>query len=286
MALPALVGPSAVNCGAPAPGTPGPWAAARFFVDGATVHVVVPHTERFEGAASGNWSERRSLAVFAVDVADPSAPRLLGHATLRGAARAATWGNAVGTEIAQRIDDLVRAGDDVVRVGTKVAYLEVGRELVGWEESTPWKVYPLATRRRLHVVDFADPTAPKVHPPLDLGESLGAAPLQAFGTTVLTTRWLAAPSGRDRVRFYADRVDLAGPTPRRLASVNVPGSLLAVDAQASRLATVDYEAIRNTVPSADACGEQAGVLLAYDAVRSSCFGRKRTFKLVDLDGTR
>ena len=98
--------------------------------------------------------------------------------------------------------------------------------------------------RRVHVLDFATPAAPKVHTPIELADSRGSSPLHLYKGTVLTSRWVQSTKNPDKVRFFVDRIDLDGPAPVRLASINTPGSLLLADEASSRYVTTDYRATR------------------------------------------
>src|SRR5690606_35192932 len=103
-------------------------------------------------------------------------------------------------------------------------------------------------------------TTPEVHV-LDLGDSLGVAPLHVLGGQVMTARWVPSKAGPGEVKFFVDRVDLAGDVPRPLASVNTPGSLVHVgegDGVEARFVTADYRSRRVVAGSQKACTEALG----------------------------
>jgi len=109
--------------------------------------------------------------------------------------------------------------------------------------------------------------------------------LHVLDGVVMTTRW-APKSGSAKVRFFADRVDVRGEEPRLLPSVNIPGSLLLVDAPSSRIVTADYTATRRSQNSGENCISNADGESYFDWEDKECVTIKRSFKLSDISGTR
>ncbi len=253
------------------------WYSARLFATGNHVVVTVP---TYSWSAAGQGLSEKTLVAGVVDVRDPTKPVLVGKTAVsmpRSGSSYSYYGGRYG------YSGLVNSGDDLVQVGSKLAYLDVNvtslrNELFGWR-------YAMKFERNLHVIDFTSASSPVAHAPVNLGESLGATPLLVWNNLVLTSRWLTSPDHEDKVRFYADRVDISGALPRRLSSINTPGSLLLADTASSRFVTVDYKADR--MPSLDSatCREALGddAWLNYDA--ALCVRITRSFKLVDVSDT-
>lgn len=251
------------------------WYSARLFAYGHHVIVTVPvHT--YDGAASSK------LVVGIVDVADPSAPKLVSKSQIVMSSRGYGSGFFDGYGFYSSYGGaMLGAGDGVVMVGSKLAYLENTTEVA----SGPFGARSSVVRRTLHVLDLAAPEAPVELPAITLGDSLGAFPLLVDGTKVVTSRWVEG-SHAGKVKFFLDRVDLDGPSPTRLPAVNTPGSVISLDAPTSRLVTADYTKI--TYPASDyaSCAAVTGGDGRYVTSKETCTTVARTFKLVDADGTK
>ena len=168
---------------------------------------------------------------------------------------------------------LLGAGEGIVRVGHRLAFLELE------PTETDGRV-----RRWMHVVDLADPAAPAHGEPLDLGESLGAMPLHVMNGVVMTSRWMVSPVDAAKVRFYADRVDLAGPEPKVLSAISTPGSLLHVDGASSRIVTSDYTTKQADALNSHQCYEALGGRAVFDWQTNRCVLVDRNLKLSDVAG--
>jgi hypothetical protein len=94
----------------------------------------------------------------------------------------------------------------------------------------------------LLLYDLADPDAPRLASTLPLDGSYGWD-LRWFGSTLWFTRYEWTDVGRETggwVRFWLERIDASRPaSPRRLARLNVPGSLLAASDDGRRVYTVE-----------------------------------------------
>jgi hypothetical protein len=181
---------------------------------------------------------------------------------------------------------LVGSGEGVVQLGSKLAYLEVDQTPFTIDLADGSKRYDTKWTRKLHVVDFAAPAAPVVHAGIDLGESYGAAPLHLQNGVVMTSRWVRSATNANKVRFFADRVDLNGAAPLHLPSVNTPGSLILADAASNRLVTTDYTATRKAATSWSDCQSNTGAQAYFDYDAKECVAITRSFKLSDVAGTR
>lgn len=269
------------------------WYQARIFANGSTVYVTVP-VYTYDASKRGG-----KVIVASIDISNPAAPVISGKAEIAltehdtssygyggwygggfydGYAYYSYWGGMGGA--------LVGSGEAIVQLGSKLAYLEV--------DQTPFQVtladgttrYDSRTARKLHVVDFAAPAAPVVHAGIDLGPSFGAAPLHLQNGVVLTSRWVRSSSGSNKVRFFADRVDINGGAPVKLASVNTPGSLILADAVSNRLVTTDYTATRTPGSDWNSCNKIANATSWFDYEAKECISITRSFKLADVSGTR
>jgi len=289
LSLATLAGEDASLCGGRGGWTA--WYSARLATHGSFVYVTVPVYRYTYGPVSTRGGK---VIVAAIDVSNPTKPVLAGKAELALTERSGNhgyygdgfwdghgyysyWGGTTGS--------LVGSGTGLVQLGTKLAYLEVDHEpyetMARGQSRWETKVH-----RKLHVVDMANPAAPAVSAPIDLGDSLGAAPLHITGSTVLTSRWIQSHTNTSRVRFYVDRVDLGGAAPARLSSVNTPGSLLLVDPQSSRWVTADYSATRTPSTDGALCWALYGYRARFDHDLQECAVVTRAFKLVDVADTR
>lgn len=261
------------------------WYEARLFANGSAVYVTVPvyAYDHETGKRSGK------LVAAAIDVSDPAKPVIASKAELRFADRDGSdyWGWYGGfsdgwaywSSYGGMHGSLVGSGQAVVQHGAKLAYLEVGHERVETTENgaPSWET---KLHRRLHVADFSAPAAPVAHV-IELADSLGSSPLHLWGNTVLTSRWVPSKTP-GKVRFFVDRVDLSGPSPVQLASLNTPGSLLLADEASSRFVLTDYRATRVAASSYEDCYRALGWRAYFDGAQ--CAAVDRDFKLADVAG--
>lgn len=275
------------------------WYSARLFPVGDKLVVTVPLSTYTNTTRGGK------LIVGVVDVKNPAAPKLVGKTTIQLTERSnesywgyGWWGFWDGYDYygyaSSMVGALAGSGDGIVQVGSKLAYLEVDVEYERTELAQEpgdayygprYRVTP-HYHRKIHVIDAASGANPSVAPAVALPDSDGAAPLHLLGSTVLTSRWNRG-SSPGKVRFYVDRVDIGGAAPTRLRGLNVPGSLIAVDAAAKRIVTVDYK--RSVRPANDwnECQHGPdGAPSRFDYDAKECITVARDFKLVDVDGTR
>ena len=261
------------------------WYDARLFANGNFVYLTVPVYTYDQSTRSGR------VIVAAIDVSNPAAPVIAGKSEIVLTTRN-DWYTYYGfwdgwgyySYYGGMYGSLVGAGEGVVRIGTKLTYLEVDNEPIKIDLGNGSYSYDVVVHRNLHVVDFANPAAPAVKAPVGLGASLGAAPLHVFGGQVLTTRWLPS-SNPNKVRFYVDRVDLGGSDPVRLASINTPGSLVLADAASQRFVTADYSATRATATDWQSCQTALGWRAWFDYQTKACVAVDRSFALTDVAGS-
>jgi len=268
------------------------WYQARLFASGSTVYVSVPVYSYSEKRRGGK------VVIAAIDVSNPLAPAIVGktamsltdHDTSKGYYYGGMgyWydGYEYYSYYGGRNGSLIGSGQTMVQVGSKLAYLETDYEPYEVDLGEGRKRYDAHIHRKLHVADFTASATPVVHPPVDLPPSFGTAPLHVLDGVVMTSRWVASKSNTGKVRFYADRVDLSGSTPVRLASVNVPGSILLADQPSHRLVTTDYSAERAGALDYQACQARFGWRGIFDYEGKTCVRVTRNFKLSDVSGTR
>jgi len=269
------------------------WYQARLFAQGSFVYVTVPVY------TYGSSSRGGKVVVAAIDASNPLAPVIVGKAEMKLTERDTSTGGYYGwygngfydgysyySYYGGMSGSLVGSGQAIVQLGSKLAYIETDYEpyqVTMADGTTRWQS---KVHRKLHVADFATAAAPVVHPAIDLGDSYGTSPLHLMDGVVLTSRWIRSTKNPDKVRFFMDRVDINGPAPVRLASVNTPGSLLLADPVSHRLVTADYSATRINAADWSACSSAFSGRGWFDYTTKECVNITRNFKLADVAGTR
>jgi hypothetical protein len=174
-----------------------------------------------------------SVRVLTVDVSDATKPELVGNVDLAFRPNYYGYGHYDGYGYGY---GLVQSGAGIVSVGSTLA---VSDRTLDWSSNGE----PVATPGYLKVVDLANPEAPRVRS-VRLSAGLGFTGLLASGNTIATSHYERSATNPDRVRFFVDRVDVSDASnPRALPKVNVPGSLVAFDAESSNAVTTDYERV-------------------------------------------
>ena len=293
ISLAALADTNETYCGYAASGAWASWYDARIFANGNFVYVTVPVYSYASNTRSGK------VVIASIDISNPAQPVISGKSEMKltdhdygsyggyypyfydgwwdGYWYWNYWGGQAGA--------LVGSGEAIVQIGSKLAYLETDFEPYQTTQADGTIRWNSKVHRKLHVADFAAANAPVVHDGIDLGDSLGSAPLLVQNGVVLTTRWIKSNRTANKVRFFADRVDLNGATPTHLPSINTPGSLLLADAVSGRFVTADYTATHRTATDWQDCygSDQRGI---FDYQSNDCAVITRTFKLSDVAGTQ
>lgn len=258
------------------------WYSARLFVMGNQVVVSVPVW------SYANEKPSMKLVFGVVDASNPLDPKLVSKTSVQlGDDSYGSYGGGMGFfdgfgYYSYYGGSLLSDGESMVQVGNKLAYLDNQWEYLEQKDAMGNPTYETRVHRKLHVVDFST-AAPAVATPIVLGDSKGTFPLIVRGTEVLTSRWRESPTTAGKVKFYVDRIDLAGDAPVREVSVNTPGSLLLSDDETGRIVTVDYT--RSVLPAADyaQCYENGvGGVRWFDYEHNQCSLITRQFKLSDL----
>lgn len=283
LSLASLAGSSSAYCGAG--GSWADWYSARLFAMGNQVIVALP-VRSYDGSTSSS-----KLVIGVVDASNPATPTLVKSTEVALASSSNGyygWGFFDGYGFYSFYGgSVLGGGESMVQVGSKLAFLENEYERVAPSASLPGMPYvytPPTIHRRLHVIDFANPAAPEVRTPVQLGDSRGTFPLVVAGSRILSSRWVnGAAAGK--VKFFVDRVELGGALPARLPSVNSPGSLVTVDGPTGRYVTADYA--RRAFPAADYsdCSQRTGYRGRFSSDTGLCATVDRSFKLVDVDDT-
>lgn len=250
----------------------------RLFATGNTVVMVWP---------SWDW-ESPSARVATVDVSDPSAPTLLAHVDVPVDAYSYSgWYYGYG--------QLVAAGDTMALLGDQLLLTQVN-----WSTDEYGYGYPGLNDLHggeIRVLDLSNPSAPALSTAADLPVGLGHTGFQVHGDTAYFGHWTPVEDAAGKVRFYVDRVRAIDGEPVVLPSINVPGSLLKIDAESGHALTVDYT--RHTEQTtAEDCYQQYGndVWFEYDdenfwdsedfdyqTALGTCVRMDRTLKVAALD---
>lgn len=269
------------------------WYEARLFANGDTVYVTLPVYSYADNVRGGK------LIAAAIDVSNPKKPVIVGKTealfTERDLSNGGYWGWYGGgfwdgwafwSYYRGQQGSLVGSGQAVVQHGAKLAYIENDREPIEIKDDDGYtKRWDFRIHRRIHVLDFTTPTAPKTDA-IALPDSFGSSPLHVYQGAVLTSRWVQSTKNPDKVRFFVDRVDLGGATPTLLSSINVPGSLLLVDEPSGRWVTTDYRATRVPANDYSDCFQKLGYTSWFDYEEQQCISVARDFKLADVAGTK
>jgi hypothetical protein len=237
---------------------------ARLFANGNHVYLTWP---------SAKWESTR---VAAIDVSDPTNPKLKGQLTVP-VALGYGWGYGYG--------GIVSSGDSIVQAGSTLVMQRV---------ENPWDDQAKLKKAFLDIVDLADPSAPVLAASFALPDAYGHTPLQVQGKTVMMSHWAPLAGNSSKVKFYLDRVNVSVPSaPVASPPVNVPGSLVAWDNPSSHLLTTDYQRTSSVVPSPEACWKNFGDAAQWEPSNPNNWGGPgvcsvlhRTLKLVSVNGAQ
>lgn len=277
------------------------WYAARMFVNGSMAYITVPmYSYNYNGG--GSSTNERKMLMAALDLSNPAAPTFVGQKEITFPAQQNYgyyyWGGgfldgyAFYSYAGGYYGALAGTGSAVVQQGSKLAFMDtrVTPSSIPNNGSSsgsgPYVYTPPTFERDLYVVDFANPAQPVAHPPVAMGESLGVTPLHLQDGKVLSSRWNPSPVP-GKVRFYVDRVDIAGATPSSVTSLNVPGSLIAADGPSGRLVTMAYE--KTVKPATDYTQCYGKNYYSYnnrwyDSTKHLCYTVERNLRLLDVIG--
>jgi hypothetical protein len=222
--------------------------SAELFVHGSAVYVV--YDPGF-AANSSDVAGKGSVGFAVLDITDPAQPKLAGTRVLPiGQAPPPVpagstdsyyyyryyyyYGFGMGPYAVAR--GIWPSGRRIVQVGSTVVLEELvpidPLSLNYWQTSE--------TRAILHAVDLSDPADIRLASSTTLSEGVSAGGLFSDGQVVMTSTYERVPDRPGRVRFQLERVDYTTVSAPQRTRINVPGSLLGVDAGAERVVTIDY----------------------------------------------
>lgn len=216
-----------------------------------------------------------SMRVKVLDVSDPANPEVAGDADLGFIPQG---GYTYVPGMVNNGSDSLALGSAVVFTNHTIEYNNLG--FIVKNEST------------LEVVDFANANEPS-RTSIQMPASLGSTGLLESGDIIATSHFESVPDNVDAVRFYLDRVDVSDAgEPVVLDPVNIPGSLLAYDAEHERALTIDYQYVNFENVSPKQCYEEEfGTFLTNDpnvvdweTSRGACTALRFTLHLVDVSG--
>jgi uncharacterized secreted protein with C-terminal beta-propeller domain len=134
-----------------------------------------------------------------------------------------------------------------VRTDNAIAMLETGSEYNGVRS---------IEKVRLRVIDLRTPSAVKFSV-LSFPVAESYSGLIVDGNTIFTSHFVGTDSTSGRARFYVDRFDISDPSkPSRLASINVPGSLMHYDGASGRALTTELSRVIVRDSTYEACYER------------------------------
>lgn len=168
-----------------------------------------------------------SSRVVTVDVSNPSAPAVAADAAL-----------GFSPSYSHYLIGAVDSGARVVSAGTTLVLANRTAEYIENSNNDYGPSAHRVTTSELQLVDLSEPAAPVVRS-IALPAAFAATGLLKSGNVIATSSFETTSAGRGR--FYLDRLDVTDPTrPVLLPRVNIPGSLLAYDAESAHAVTVDY----------------------------------------------
>lgn len=189
----------------------------KMFVNGDLIYLV-----------SQDWRTGNS-EVRVVDFSTPTAPVVTGSLTLPE--QVSYWGWNYGWW----------GGDELAQVGGSTLVFHTYR---AWYRGYDCGSCGDEIYDRLYVVDLSNPQAPALASTLVLRDEDWVYGIKARGNTLFFTHYEwdgQNADGRSVVRYYLDRYDLSNPArPVRLNKVNVPGYVVDLSEDGSRVFTLDY----------------------------------------------
>lgn len=243
--------------------------------DEAVVRLVIEGWQ-YDSAAKSSWLLRE---IVTLDVSEPTAPEELGRTTLR-----------YREDYESSYFAVADTGKSVVQVGNALAFQH---HVAQYDHNV--ETYEVTVLESgVQVVDLENPSKPKTTL-VKLPSSLGRTGLIASGDLVVRSRWSASSEDARTVRFYLDRIDLSDPAkPRALATVSLPGALLAFDADSGHAVTVDFRLrIESDITEAECQDEYADARwtteedeVDYEKTPGTCTATLQTLRLIRIEDTQ
>jgi hypothetical protein len=179
-------------------------------------HVFVVQTVQSEDWTDDNYDYSLYTRVFSVDISDPTAPFIDDSFELSGGR---TWG----------LDQLGRVdlgSSWVVQQGDHIVFLMQDSD---------------TSKSQIQVVDIADPSNLALVATLQRPDGQTQGQLSVLSDTIVSWHTEPVEDEPGKVRFYFDRLDASGQQPAWAPKVNVPGVIVAYNADSGRAFTVDFD---------------------------------------------
>jgi hypothetical protein len=162
-----------------------------------------------------NYEYESVARVISVDISNPAAPQVDDVFDIPGQRG---WG-----------------ANNVGNVSTQSSWIaQHGDRLVVLTQSQDYE------SSQVHVVDLSTPDQLEILATLERPEGQTQGQLSILSDTVVSWHTEPVDNQPGKVRFYFDRLELDGPQPSWAPKINVPGIIVAYDADASRAFTVDF----------------------------------------------
>ena len=178
----------------------------------------------------GDYDYQEFWRVISVDVSDPTAPMIADTYELPGQR---SWG--VG-----QLAGVTTQSGVVAHQGEHIAFLTTDKE---YEQNS------------VQVLDLSDPSNIELAATLERPDGQAQGELAVLSDTIVSWHTEPVEGEPGKVRFYFDRLDVDGGAPQWASKVNVPGIVVAYDAEAGRAFTVDFDVTVAPNLSPDQCWE-------------------------------
>jgi hypothetical protein len=212
------------------------------------------------------YAAEQQLALAVFDLADPSAPELVAELGLPF---------DLGYASAYRGADAGR-GERIVQVGDALVF-HAGDVRWRGDEQAP------ESTASFRIVDLSDPAAPELLDPIERPDAASHGALRVMGESVVSYSVRAVADSQTQAAFFLEVLDLSGDAPQASAPVNVPGEVVALDAESERAVVVapEFEVLADL--EWDECSAEPGAM-SYDGEARTCVIVHRRLELVQLDG--
>lgn len=197
------------------------------------LYAVDDHVFIVQTASSQSWDDdfeyNTFTRVISVDISNPSAPVLADIIEIPGQR---SWG-------AGQLAGVTTGSEWMVQLDDHLVFLM----------HDPGQDY---TQGKVHVLDLSDPSKLELSASLERPAGQTQGQLSVLSDTVVSWHTEPVVDQPGKVRFFFDRLNLSAAQPSWSAKVNVPGIIVAYDADAGRAFTVDFK-ISSVELSAEQC---------------------------------
>jgi hypothetical protein len=234
------------------------------WIDGVYVegdHVFVVRHTYAESWDGNDYEYSEFTRVIAVDISNPTAPVIVDSYELPGER---SWGLG-------QLAGVVSQSNWVAHLGDHLAFSITDKQ---------------TEQMQVQVLDLSDPSNIELSATLARPEGQTQGELSVLSDTIVSWHTEPVEGEPGKVRFYFDRLDLDG-EPHWQTKVNVPGIIVAYDAQFGRAFTVDFD-VQEVGLNADSCYAHPKFWsYEYDENYESgtCYLIERTLKRLSIDGS-